>query len=355
MAFLELQHLTKTFYQKGKKVRVLDDVDLSVNRGEFVVVLGPSGEGKTTVLRIIAGLDQQDSGDIYIDGELVNDLPPKDRNVAMVFQNYAIYPFMTVFDNIAFPLKLRHVPKNEIREKVKKVSEMLQIDHLLDRKPYQLSGGQRQRVAIARALVKEARLLLMDEPLANLDAQLRTIAREELKELHKNLDITIMYVTHDQIEAMALGDKLAVLHNGVIQAYGTPMEIYKNPVNVWVASFIGNPPTNLLKGRIEGGNFVFEGYKLAVPKRIAEVFEGKEVIVGVRPDDIDIGGEIKGTIEASEPTGIYTIEHVKVGSTLIRVIDRGLIIRGRGQELKISINLDTAQFFDSASGRNLVS
>ncbi|WP_230950984.1 ABC transporter ATP-binding protein [Sulfolobus acidocaldarius] len=222
-----------------------------------MVILGPSGEGKTTLLRIISGLEVQDKGEVYIDGERVDNIPPKDRNVAMVFQNYAIYPFMSVFDNIAFPLKLKKLPKQEIAKKVREVAELLQIEKLLDRKPYQLSGGQKQRVAIARALVKGAQLLLMDEPLANLDAQIRMIAREELKELQRKLGFTVVYVTHDQTEALALADRVALLRKGVLQAYDKPMKLFKRPNNIWVASFLGNPPMNLLKVKVDEGAVLF--------------------------------------------------------------------------------------------------
>nr|WP_230952288.1 ABC transporter ATP-binding protein [Sulfolobus acidocaldarius] len=266
-AFLQLSDIWKSFKIKKQVIEVLKGVSLDVNKGEFVVILGPSGEGKTTLLRIISGLEVQDKGEVYIDGERVDNIPPKDRNVAMVFQNYAIYPFMSVFDNIAFPLKLKKLPKQEIAKKVREVAELLQIEKLLDRKPYQLSGGQKQRVAIARALVKGAQLLLMDEPLANLDAQIRMIAREELKELQRKLGFTVVYVTHDQTEALALADRVALLRKGVLQAYDKPMKLFKRPNNIWVASFLGNPPMNLLKVKVDEGAVSVSYTHLTLPAR----------------------------------------------------------------------------------------
>ncbi|MGC9072457.1 MAG: ABC transporter ATP-binding protein, partial [Acidilobus sp.] len=231
MEYVKLVDIWKTYRLKGSSVTPLRGLNLSVEKGELVVILGPSGEGKTTLLRIVAGLLRQDRGHVYLRGELVDDMPPRDRNVAMVFQSYAIYPFMSVYDNIAFPLKLAHRPRQEVDAKIKEVAKLLKIDDILDKKPGQLSGGQRQRVAIAKALVKGADLLLMDEPMANLDAQVRVFAREELKQLHRNLRTTIIYVTHDQVEALSLATKLGVLHDGVLQDYGDPMEVYRRPRN----------------------------------------------------------------------------------------------------------------------------
>ncbi|MBP1357511.1 MAG: ABC transporter ATP-binding protein, partial [Sulfolobus sp.] len=267
MSYVKLEDVWKEYDVKKRKVLVLKGLNLNVEKGEFVVILGPSGEGKTTILKIISGLLRQDKGHVYLRGEIVDDLPPKDRKVAMVPQNYAIYPFMTVYDNIAFPLKVMHTPKQEIRNKVNEVAKMLRIDNLLDRKPSQLSGGQMQRVAIARALVKGADIILMDEPLSNLDAQVRVMAREELKQLQRDLKPTIIYVTHDQVEALSLATKLAVLHDGVIQAYGDPIDVYKRPNNVWVGKFLGNPPMNILKGEIESDSVIVEGYKLRIPEQ----------------------------------------------------------------------------------------
>jgi len=349
---VRLDNIYKSFKVKSGVVSVLKGVNLNVSKGQFVAVLAPSGEGKTTILRIIAGLETQDKGDIYINDRLVNGVPPKDRNVAMVFQNYAIYPFMSVFDNIAFPLKIKHESKEEIKKKVLQVSQMLRIEDLLDRKPHQLSGGQRQRVAIARALVKGSNILLMDEPLANLDTQVRAIARAELKNLHNELGITVIYVTHDQSEAMVLADKVALLHDGVIQAFDDPLVLYKNPPTTWVASFIGNPVMNLIKGTINGCSFEFENYKIDLSENQCKSLP-KEVVMGVRPEDIDIGGNIKGKLVTIENIGVYTILHLEVGNTLIKVIERSISKRNIGEIIDISISPDTVYFFDANTGKRL--
>ncbi|RLE71312.1 MAG: glycerol-3-phosphate ABC transporter ATP-binding protein, partial [Thermoprotei archaeon] len=231
-------------------VKAVDHLNLHIKDREFVALLGPSGCGKTTTLLMIAGIYKPTSGYIYFGDEIVNDVPPKDRNVGMVFQSYALYPHMTVFDNIAFPLKLKKVPKQEIEKKVKEVAEFLRIAELLDRKPSQLSGGQQQRVALARALAKEPQIFLMDEPLSNLDAKLRIMMRAELKRMQKELGITTIYVTHDQVEAMTMADRIAVLNLGRLQQYGTPDELYNKPSNVFVAGFIGSPPMNFIDGSL---------------------------------------------------------------------------------------------------------
>ncbi|AAY80513.1 ABC transporter ATP-binding protein [Sulfolobus acidocaldarius] len=350
-AFLQLSDIWKSFKIKKQVIEVLKGVSLDVNKGEFVVILGPSGEGKTTLLRIISGLEVQDKGEVYIDGERVDNIPPKDRNVAMVFQNYAIYPFMSVFDNIAFPLKLKKLPKQEIAKKVREVAELLQIEKLLDRKPYQLSGGQKQRVAIARALVKGAQLLLMDEPLANLDAQIRMIAREELKELQRKLGFTVVYVTHDQTEALALADRVALLRKGVLQAYDKPMKLFKRPNNIWVASFLGNPPMNLLKVKVDEGAVLLDEYKIEIPSEISEKLKGRsEVIMGIRPEDIDIGGKIKGSVELTEPLGLFSVIHVKIREDEIRVVTNSSSSYVKGDTIQLAISGNKALFFDESTG-----
>jgi multiple sugar transport system ATP-binding protein len=229
------------------KVHALDGVDLSIKEGEFLVLLGPSGSGKTTLMRIIAGLEKPTAGEVFIGERLMNDLPPRARNIAMVFQSYALYPHMKVFDNIAFPLKSSRVPRGIIQEKVQQVAEMLRIDHLLRRKPRQLSGGERQRVALARAIVRDPVLFLMDEPLSNLDAKLRASARDELKQFQRRVGITTLFVTHDQMEALGMGDRIAVMNYGKIHQVGTPREVYNDPADTFVATFLGTPPMNLLE------------------------------------------------------------------------------------------------------------
>src|SRR5690349_6998960 len=263
MAEILIKHLVKTF----GKVEAVKDVSLQVADGEFLVLLGPSGCGKSTILRVVAGLEDADSGEIVVGGRLVNFVDPVKRNVAMVFQNYALYPHMTVFKNIAFPLEMAKKPKSEIEPAVRRAAAILGLEPLLQRLPQQLSGGQRQRVALARAIVREPQAFLMDEPLSNLDAQLRIQTRLELIQLHARLGITTMYVTHDQIEAMTMGDRIAVMSEGVLQQIGTPQDVYRRPANVFVATFLGAPPMNLIDGALEAadGGWRFRGQDATVP------------------------------------------------------------------------------------------
>src|ERR687885_33150 len=246
MSSLKIKNLTR----KYGNVNALDNFSLEVNSGEFMVLLGPSGCGKTTVVRCIAGLAKPNTGQIYIGDELVNQLPPKDRDVAMVFQNYALYPHMNVYENIAFPLKMRKISKQEIKDKVRNIAQLLGIENFLNRKPKELSGGQMQRVALGRALVREPKIFLMDEPLSNLDAKLRTYMRTEIKKLQKKIGITTLYITHDQIEAMSMADKIAVMNGGLLQQVGTPQQVYNQPANTFVAGFIGSPSMNFLECRL---------------------------------------------------------------------------------------------------------
>ncbi|MEM0142779.1 MAG: ABC transporter ATP-binding protein [Candidatus Parvarchaeum sp.] len=345
-----LKDIYKSFKSKKKIVDVLKGVNLEIPDGKFTVILAPSGEGKTTLIRIIAGLERQDKGDVYIGDKLVNDAPPKDRKLAMVFQNYAIYPFMDVYSNIAFPLKIMHMKKDEMDKKIKEVANMLQIGDLLERKPSQLSGGQRQRVAIARALVKGTNLLLLDEPLSNLDAQLRTIARAELKELQKKLNITTIYVTHDQIEAMVLADQVAVLHNGKIESVDSPLNVYNRPLDTWVASFIGNPPMNLLKGELlNEKTFLFEGYKIKLPASVSQKLKINKgtATLGIRPEDIEFGkGDLKGTVKLIEPLGSQTLLRVIIGKTELNVVVFQTQIIELNKEITINVSSDKIVLFD---------
>ena len=273
-------------------VRAVDDVSLEIGDGEFVVLVGPSGCGKSTTLRMIAGLEEITSGTISIGDRVVNEVHPKDRDIAMVFQNYALYPHMTVYKNMAFALKLRKVPKADIDRKVHETARILGIENLLDRKPRQLSGGQRQRVAVGRAIVREPKAFLFDEPLSNLDAKLRVETRAELKALHQRLKTTTIYVTHDQEEAMTLGDRVVIMCGGIVQQVGTPLEVYRQPVNRFVAGFLGMPPMNFIDVKIEGGNgrlWVVEpdGVRLPVPDRLARGaagLEGRDLVLGIRPE-----------------------------------------------------------------------
>ena len=289
---------------------------LTIEDGEFLVLLGPSGCGKTTTMRMIAGLEEITSGDILIRGERVNDKPPKDRDIAMVFQNYGLYPHMTVRQNIEYPLKLRGVDRAERRRRVEETAAKVELDKLLDRRPSELSGGQRQRVALARAIVRTPAIFLMDEPLSNLDAKLRVSMRAELKHLHHELGVTTVYVTHDQMEAMTLANRIAVMREGRIVQLDTPKRIYSEPADLFVAGFIGSPSMNLIDGAVRGGTFRAEGVEVpvALPDR-----EG--VVLGIRPEDLEIGGgaaaPIRGTLYALELTGESTLVTLRAGETTV--------------------------------------
>jgi multiple sugar transport system ATP-binding protein len=289
MASVTYEHVTKRF---GDVVAV-KDLDIHIEDKEFLVFVGPSGCGKSTSLRLLAGLDEITEGEILIGDRVVNDVPPKDRDIAMVFQSYALYPHMDVYDNMAFGLKLRGTPKEEIRQRVEKAADILGIHNLLDRKPKQLSGGQRQRVAVGRAIVREPNVFLMDEPLSNLDAKLRVQARAEISKLHQRLETTFIYVTHDQVEAMTMGTRIAVLNDGILQQIDTPQNLYDYPSNIFVAGFIGSPAMNFFDGELieRNGKIVVDTNKFAldIPEDRADVYRqhlGKDVVLGVRPEDI---------------------------------------------------------------------
>jgi len=318
MASVTLRQLTKAF----KEVVAVNQVDLEIKDKEFMVLVGPSGCGKSTALRMIAGLEESTGGEIYIGDRLVNDVSPKDRDIAMVFQNYALYPHMTVYENMAFGLKLRMLggmfwqlahwgeaqkKKTEIRERVLRVAEMLDLKHLLERKPKQLSGGQRQRVALGRAIVREPQVFLMDEPLSNLDAKLRVQTRAELIKLHRRLGITTIYVTHDQVEAMTMGDRIVVMKDGFVQQVDTPLNLYYHPVNIFVAGFIGSPSMNFLDVTVvqNGGGYHLDAgsFRLAAPPTAAEKLKpyvGQTVAFGVRPSDIFGKGHVPPNLKPSE-------------------------------------------------------
>jgi len=298
MAKISLKNIKKVY--PGNVVAV-QDFNLEIEDKEFIILVGPSGCGKSTTLRMIAGLEDITDGELYIGDQLVNDVAPKDRDIAMVFQNYALYPHMTVFKNMAFGLTLRKLPKEEIRQKVEEAAKILDIEHLLDRKPKALSGGQRQRVALGRAMVRDPAVFLLDEPLSNLDAKLRNQMRAEISKLHKKLGTTFVYVTHDQTEAMTMGDRIVVMKDGVIQQIDTPQNLFNKPCNLFVAGFIGTPQMNFINGTIvksgNGYSAKFAGHRVALPEskqdKVAP-YEGKEVVFGIRPEDIAVrnnGGE----------------------------------------------------------------
>ncbi|MEM2703144.1 MAG: ABC transporter ATP-binding protein [Candidatus Bathyarchaeia archaeon] len=359
MARILIKNLTKRF---GKVVAV-NDLSLEVKDGEFLVLLGPSGCGKTTILRCIAGLEKQDEGEIYVGDTLVNDLPPKERDVAMVFQSYALYPHMTAYDNIAFPLKVMGVAKVEIDERVKKVAELLRISHLLDRKPKQLSGGEAQRVALGRALIREPKAFLMDEPLSNLDAKLRIYMRAELKKLQKDLGITTIYVTHDQVEAMTMADRVALLNQGKLQQVGPPEELYHRPNNLFTAGFIGSPPMNFIACKITRENDkIFldaDVFKLPLENQLAEVLKeryiGKSVVLGVRPEDILLDKEekkgfIQSEVFALEPLGDEVIVNLKLGETIFKVKENAEFRAKVGDKLWFAFKKEKLYVFDKETG-----
>ncbi len=290
MSTVEMKNLTKV-YSGG--VKAVDKANINVADREFLVLVGPSGCGKTTTLRMIAGLEEITEGELFIDGKMMNDVAPKDRDIAMVFQNYALYPHMTVYNNMAFGLKIRKYPKQEIEKRVHQAAQVLDIEELLDRRPKALSGGQRQRVAVGRAIVRKPKVFLFDEPLSNLDAKLRVQMRAELSALHQRLQATIIYVTHDQVEAMTMGDRIVVLKDGFVQQIGAPLELYNNPVNRFVAGFIGSPPMNIFTADVkeEGGKlFIDEGdFQLSLEGKNADLLKpyiGKQIFFGIRPEDV---------------------------------------------------------------------
>ncbi len=356
--------LVKNLVKRFGKVTAVDNVSFEVRDGEFVVLLGPSGCGKTTTLRLIAGLEYPDEGEIWIGDRMVNDLPPKDRDVAMVFQNYALYPHMTVYDNLAFPLKIRKMPREEIDRKVREVARLLQIEELLDRKPGQLSGGQQQRVALGRALVREPKVFLMDEPLSNLDAKLRIYMRAELKRLQRELGITTIYVTHDQAEAMTMADRIVVLNRGRIQQIGSPEELYYRPANVFVAGFIGAPPMNFLEASVEehDGKLVLNTgvFRIELPERMAEALRAaglpREVIFGIRPEHIEIVEEGGYPVEVfvTEPLGGETIIDFKHGDKILKIKYPGHFKANPKDVIRIRFKLDEAHIFDKETGRLIV-
>lgn len=360
MAELKLDNIYKIY---DNKVTAVENFNLHIQDKEFIVFVGPSGCGKSTTLRMIAGLEEISKGDFYIDEKRVNDVPPKDRDIAMVFQNYALYPHMSVYDNMAFGLKLRKFPKDEIDRRVQEAAKILGLEPYLDRKPKALSGGQRQRVALGRAIVRDAKVFLMDEPLSNLDAKLRVQMRAEIAKLHQRLQTTTIYVTHDQTEAMTMATRLVVMKDGIIQQVGAPKEVYEKPENVFVGGFIGSPAMNFFNGKLEDGKFVTGQIKIAVPEGKMKVlreqgYVGKNITLGIRPEDIhdeplfidaSQGSKINARIDVSELTGAETMIYSSIdGQDFVARVDSRTDIKP-GQNLELAFDMNKAHFFDATT------
>jgi multiple sugar transport system ATP-binding protein len=365
MAELVLDHIFKIY---DKKVTAVKDFNLRVADKEFIVFVGPSGCGKSTTLRMIAGLEDISQGDLFIDGKRVNDVPPKDRDIAMVFKNYALYPHMSVYDNMAFGLKLRKTPKAEIKQRVNEAARILGLEELLNRKPKALSGGQRQRVALGRAIVRDAKVFLMDEPLSNLDAKLRVQMRAEIAKLHKRLDTTTIYVTHDQTEAMTMATRLVVMKDGIIQQVGAPKDVYEKPINVFVGGFIGSPAMNFFTGTLKEGMFkigeqTFEIPELKMRMLRDQGYVGKEMIFGIRPEDF----HNEGDCFTESPNSIFTTQidvaelmgaEIMLYSTLegqdfVARVDAKNIIQA-GENIKLALDMNKAHFFDKGTEHRIL-
>ncbi|MGM0886165.1 MAG: ABC transporter ATP-binding protein [Bacillota bacterium] len=365
MAELVLDHIFKIY---DKKVTAVKDFNLRVADKEFIVFVGPSGCGKSTTLRMIAGLEDISQGDLYIDGKRVNDVPPKDRDIAMVFQNYALYPHMSVFDNMAFGLKLRKTPKAEIKQRVNEAARILGLEELLNRKPKALSGGQRQRVALGRAIVRDAKVFLMDEPLSNLDAKLRVQMRAEIAKLHKRLDTTTIYVTHDQTEAMTMATRLVVMKDGIIQQVGAPKDVYEKPINVFVGGFIGSPAMNFFTGTLKEGTIKIGEQALEIPEFKMKMlrdqgYVGKEVILGIRPEDFHNEGayftESPNTtfttqIDVAELMGAEIMLYSTLeGQDFVARVDANNIIQA-GERIELALDMNKAHFFDKGTEHRIL-
>ena len=355
MASVTIQGVKKNFGE----VAILHGVDIDIQDGSFTVLVGPSGCGKSTLLRMIAGLEQINGGEIRIGNKLVNDLPPKERDIAMVFQNYALYPHMTVRDNMAFSLELAKADKATITSKVQRAAEILALVPLLDRYPRQLSGGQRQRVAMGRAIVRDPQVFLFDEPLSNLDAKLRVAMRSEIKELHQRLKTTSVYVTHDQIEAMTMGDKIVVMRDGRIEQTGSPLALYDHPANQFVAGFIGSPAMNFLPGTLRRHAGVAEvelkdGTRLAAPQG-AGGQDGQSVVYGTRPEHLTLGSTgIPATVAVMEPTGMDTFVACRYEGTELSAVFRERYDFAPGSTIHLQPDLQRAHLFDAGTGERLV-
>jgi multiple sugar transport system ATP-binding protein len=349
MASVDISNVKKSY----GAVPVMHGVDVPIRDGEFVILVGPSGCGKSTLLRMIAGLETVTSGDIAIDGRRVNDLEPKDRDIAMVFQNYALYPQMTVAQNMGFALELAGRSKTEIKAEVDKAAEILSLVPLLDRRPAQLSGGQRQRVAMGRAIVRHPKVFLFDEPLSNLDAKLRVKMRAEIKALHQRLKTTIVYVTHDQIEAMTMADKIVVMNAGRVEQIGTPLDLYDRPDNLFVATFMGSPAMNIFPANVTETGVKIAGV-VEIPAKL-DLVAGREIYYGIRPDDIVIGGDSAIPVEVLvvEPTGSETHVTAKLAGHELTIISKERLSARPGEQLLVGLGSTRAHVFDNATGARL--
>ncbi|RLD18464.1 MAG: glycerol-3-phosphate ABC transporter ATP-binding protein [Caldiserica bacterium] len=368
MADVVLKNVSKIY--KGGVIGC-KNINLSVSDREFCVIVGPSGCGKSTTLRLIAGLEEITEGELYIGGDLVNEIPPKDRDIAMVFQDYALYPHMTVEENMSFGLRLRKYPKDEIKRRVIEAARILEIEHLLSRRPKQLSGGQRQRVALGRAIVRKPKVFLFDEPLSNLDAKLRVQMRIEIKKLHSKLRTTMIYVTHDQVEAMTLGDKIVVMKDGLIQQIDDPLSIYEKPKTQFVAGFIGSPPMNFIRVKVEDKDDyilikeIGDGFKIVIDRNTFSYlipYSGKEITLGIRPEDIvdrifskidTKENVVEAEVVAEEPMGSENIIHAKTKSSNLVIRTDGTNRVKMGDRLELLFKLDKLHFFDVDDGKRI--
>jgi multiple sugar transport system ATP-binding protein len=373
MATVVLRDLVKSYPEKnGPGLRVVHGINLEIKDREFMVLVGPSGCGKSTTLRMIAGLEEITGGTVSIDGRVVNDVAPKDRDIAMVFQNYALYPHMSVYENMAFGLKLRNVPKVEIDQRVKEAASMLGLESYLDRKPKALSGGQRQRVAVGRAIVRKPKVFLFDEPLSNLDAKMRVTTRTEIAKLHQRLGATMIYVTHDQVEAMTMGDRICVMKDGHIMQVAPPLELYNRPANMFVAGFIGSPAMNFFRGTVQtsagGLSFLVSTAterRLAIPltprlQKLASAYSGRALVLGIRPEDIADAQQrpaaverprIEAAVDVCEPLGSETFLYLSAGDVAFTARVAPTAVYPTGARVTLELDLSKAHFFDPDTER----
>ncbi len=355
MASLNFNNIQKSFGTGKSETKIIHGISFDISDGEFVVLVGPSGCGKSTLLRMLAGLEEITGGEISIDGKVVNDMESKDRDIAMVFQSYALYPHMTVGENMAFSLKLRKADKSETDERVNRAAKILNLDALLHRFPRELSGGQRQRVAMGRAIVRDPKVFLFDEPLSNLDAKLRVAMRAEIKALHQRLKTTTVYVTHDQIEAMTMADRIVVMHDGIVEQIGTPLELFDHPHNLFVAQFIGSPSMNVLRGTVGAGLVNAAGANWPVPAGAA-LKAGQSVHYGIRPTDISLGTASEGVaakVVVVEPTGAETELLVQVGESQLVVVLHGRTNVQPDDIVGLLIKTDKVHLFDGATEKRI--